>query len=284
MKTYLRVGTSAQSLALFLATCGLVACTTQEAKPDGGSGGNGGGTGGAAGAGQGNDGVACLPPAASGVITDFTYVPADGGAPVTDQVGFGDYTTTLSGGEFFYPNAMSTSTYKLMSDVTGGNWHLSGTVGDYSGMGLFFANCSRVDASAFKGISFTVSGTVMGGALTLQVATVADQIAASWLMSHGETGAKETDPGRCNPVATAVNQYAQTDCAPPVKTITVTATPTPVTVLWSDFTGGKPQASVTASDIIGIRWILPVPAGVGTASVVTYPLDLVIDNLAFVPK
>jgi hypothetical protein len=304
MKTYLRVGTGSQTLALLFAACGLVACTTQEAKSDAGTGGKTGGSGGTTGGGVGggaggqyatSDGVACLPPQASGLITDFTPAPppdggaadasvADGGGAVaTDQIRFGDDATTLSGGEFYYPNASSTSAYQITSDVSGGNWHVKGTVGDFSGFGLYYDSCSRIDASAFKGISFTISGTVQGGSLTFEVDTLSDTIAASWLNTHAGT-AMPTDPGRCIPVSTAVNQYAQTDCAPAIKAIAVTSTPTPMTVLWSDFAGGKPQATVTPSDIIGIRWVLPNPAGVGTASVVTYPLDIVVDNLAFIPQ
>ena len=313
MKTHLRIGISSQSSgflwALLCAACGLAACTTTAVKSDAGPGGSGGTTGspggttgGTGGSGGGMyvlvDGTLCLPPAASGLITDFTYVTpdaavtsdaaADGGgtATVADQIHFGDDTTTLSGGVYYYPNPSSTATpvaYQLHSDVTGSNWHITGMVGDYSGLGFYYDNCNKIDASAFKGISFTISGTVQGSAVTVEVDTLNDTIAASWLNTHMGT-ADVTAPGHCIPGPTAVNQYAQSDCVEPTKLITVPATPGTVSVLWSDFTTGKPEAAVTPSQIVGIRWGFPNPVGVATPSVVAYPLDVVIDNIAFIPK
>src|ERR1041384_5936126 len=91
MNTYLRVartiGTSSRGLALLVAACALVACTTQEAKTDAGAGGKttvnqggmtGGGLGGAGGSYAVSDGVLCPLPAQP-LITDFAYVPPDGG-------------------------------------------------------------------------------------------------------------------------------------------------------------------------------------------------------------
>ena len=308
MKTNLRIGISPQSLALLFAVCGLGACTTQAVKADAGAGGSGGGTtahlGGMTGSTGGsggmyllNDGTLCLPPATSGLITDFTYVAPDAGAPgdasadgsatvaVTDQLHFGDDVTSLSGGEFYYPNASSTATpaiYQLKSDVTGSNWHVTGMVGDYSGLGFYFDSCNKIDATAFKGISFTIGGTVQGGAVTLEIDTLADTLAASWINTHAGT-ADTTAAGRCLPGPTAVNQYAQSDCVEPTKVITVPATPGPVSVMWADFTTGKPEAAVTPGQILAIRFIFPNPAGVATPSVVSYPLDVTIDNIAFIP-
>lgn len=306
MKTNLRIGISPQSLALLFAVCGLGACTTQAVKSDAGAGGAAGttataGTTGSMGGSGGNyvlvDGTLCLPPAASGLITDFTYVAPDGGASsdaaatdggaaaVADQIHFGDDTTALSGGEFYYPNAASTATpamYHLVSDVTGSNWHISGTVGDYSGLGFYFDSCSKIDASAFKGLSFTIGGTVQGQAVTVEIDTLNDTIAASWLNTHMGT-ADPTAAGHCIPGPTAVNQYAQSDCVEPTKVVQVPATPGTVSLMWSDFTTGKPEAAVTPSQILAIRFIFPNPVGVATPSVVSYPLDVTIDNIAFIP-
>lgn len=305
MSTNLRVG---NLLGILFVGCGLVACTTQAANPTGtggsgagtsgtGTGGGGGGTTGSGTAGAGGNtyatsaGVPCLAPQASGLITDFTYAPGDAAAPTMDQVHFGDDATNLSGGEFIYPNASSTSAYVLVSDVTGSNWHIHGTVGDYSGFGFYLeapiagvtTACTHVDASAFKGISFTISGTVQGSSLTFEVDTLKDTIAPSWLNAHAGT-ALATDPGECVPGPTVTSQYNQSDCTEPTKAITVGATAATVTVLWSDFTTGKPEAAVVPSDIVGIRWVLPTPAGVTTASVVTYPLDITVDNITFIPN
>ena len=294
-----------RNLLAILLVGGLGACTTQAAT--GGSGGSGGagattgsggtttGSGGATtgsgGAGGGSaypvsQGVNCLPPATSGLITDFTYVRGDAATPVTDQVHFGDDSTTLSGGEFVYPNTGATPVpmYPLTSDVTGNTWHITGTVGDYSGFGFFFDSCNRVNATGFKGISFTISGTVMGQALTFEVDTLNDTIKPAWLSAHGGSPGA-TDPGACDPGGTATTtQYSQTVCTEPTKSVTVGSSPTTVTVLWSDFTTGKPDASPAPADIVGIRWVLPTPTGAGTASAVTYSVDLTVDNIAFVAQ
>jgi hypothetical protein len=304
MRTNLRIG---NLLIILLAGGGLVACTTQAANGTGTGGTGGAGattaTGGTTGTGTGgtssaggaggypvSPGVVCLPPATSGLITNFTYMPGDSGTPTTDQVTFGDNTTTLSGGEFYYPSAAATPTptYPLTSLVTASNWHITGTVGDYSGFGFYFqsgsAGCNVVNATGFKGISFTISGTVQGQSLTFEVDTMNDTIKPAWLMAHGGTPGS-TDPGACDPGGTAsTTQYSQTVCAEPTTAIPVTSTPTTVSVLWSQFTNGKTAPSPDPSQITGIRWTLPVPAGVGTTGVTTYALDITLDDIAFIPQ
>src|SRR5881394_266749 len=110
MTTKHRVG---NLVAVVFLGCGLMACTTQEAKSDGsagrgGSGGSGGRATGGSGGGGGSTtaaacgtgpfaptaGTPCMPP--DQMLTNFTYDP-DSGA--TDQTRFGVYGTTLSGGE-----------------------------------------------------------------------------------------------------------------------------------------------------------------------------------------
>jgi len=291
MNTRIRVGNTL--LTAFLA-CGLVACSSQ-GTPSGGTGGSGGvgggtttpagtggttapaGTGGAGTTGTtgavSTDGKLCLGPT-QGLITDFTYA----GGTDTTQVHFGD-ATTLGGGEYVYPTG--TDSYPLTSDMSASSWHISGTVGTYSGFGLYFDNCSRIDASAYTGISLMISGTVeQDGMVTFGVDTLDDSITAAWLNSHGSTGA--TNPGRCNPPAdSTLNQYSQSACANPTVSIPVTATPTAQRILWTDFTGGKPESSVTGSDIIAIHWFFPNPPGAGTASPTTYNVDITLDNLSF---
>lgn len=236
------------------------------------------GDGGASAAGAGgasltSDGVACLPVTVP-LITDFTYV-ADGGA--TTMVHFGDDTTTFSGGELVYPS----SGYVVTSDVTGNSWHISGTIGDYSGFELTFDRCSHVDASAYKGISFTMSGVVAGGNIvTMGVGTLDDTLAASWLNAHGGTAAVDA-PGRCIPTS-GTDAYSQLSCTDPTATIPVPATPTTISVLWSDFSGGKPEASVNPSDIDTIYCYFPPPPGAGTSGVIPYAADITIDNLTFI--
>ncbi len=262
--------------SLLCLACGLAACTTTEADKGGGGGGDdgSGGGGGAIGSAE-TDGTLCPLPVQP-MMTDFTY--AGEGADTT-AVNFGD-STTLSGTTYVYPTS---GDYPVTSDVTDSNWHISGTLGDYTGFGLVFFNCSRLDASAYKGISFTISGSVpQGSQVTMRVATLNNAITSAWLLEHNDTEVKEGDPGRCVPTS-GTNRYDQPTCADAAKNIPVTAEPTTVEVEWADFTGGKPEPGVTPGDIVRISWFFPPPTGAGTANPTPYEADIVIDDLSFIP-
>ncbi|HEX7506878.1 MAG TPA: alpha-L-fucosidase, partial [Polyangia bacterium] len=223
----------------------------------------------------GDDGTLCPPPV-NPLITDFTYAPPDGGTASTTEVPFGSGYGVLAGGEYVYPTSGPTSgTSALTSDVTQSTWHISGQVGNYSGFGLYFNSCNRLDASRYKGISFKISGAVgTNNQLTLGVGTLNDSLAPAWINTHN---GNSSDPGRCIPTS-GTGQYSQEGCSAPSKTIAVTDTPTVVNILWSDFTGGSPDVSVaTPSEITFISWTLPWTGGTA------YPVDLAIDDLSFIP-
>jgi hypothetical protein len=277
-------------LAIFVLGGGLVACTTQEAKTDGGGHGGGGGStgnGGASGTGGGGPAAACgvgnFAPLAGTVcplptqttITDFTY-SADSGA--TDQVRFGDGTTTFSGGESVYANAPGTFT----SDVTGNDWHIMINVANFSGFGLYFDNiggCNMVDASAYAGITFTIWGDTAGNTITMGMGIVDDSITPSWLASVD--GGASTTPGSCIPTS-GNGMYYHPGCADPTNVITLTGTqpaPQTVSLTWADFTGGACKANVEPNQILSLYWQMP-----WTATATPYTVDLHIDNIAFIPK
>ncbi len=282
------VGMVSSSLAILLLGGGLVACTTQAAGGTGGSGGTSStGTGGITGTGTGGSGgpatgdyagITCLPPTQS--ITDFTYVPGDAATPDTTQVRFGTFGTTFSGGEDAYGS--------LTSDVTAGDWHISGTVADYSGWGLYFDvvnSCDKLDASQFSGVTFTIWGSAgmtgtVNNMVTMGMATLEDSVAYSWLDTHGDDAASTTTPGTCTPTS-GNSQYYHPGCADPTYSFAVTGTqaaPQTVTVKWSDFAGGSPTASVTPTGILSWYWNVP-----WSTTATSYAVDLHIDNLAFTP-
>jgi hypothetical protein len=209
------------------------------------------------------------------LITDFTYPSATGGTGDTSQVRFGDGRTTPSGGALPYP---STGTYPLTADISNNNWHIRGTVGGYSGMLLYWDSCSVMDASAYRGVSFSISGSIGSkNQLTLGVSTLNQTIAPSWIASHGGSS---TTPGLCVP-ASGTTQSDEQGCTTPTKMITVTPEPVPVVVLWADFQGGSPDAYVrTPNQITQIYWTLPWS---GSAADTAYPVDFVLDDLALVP-
>jgi hypothetical protein len=205
---------------------------------------------------------------------DFTYNPSGDGI----QASFGDFTETFSGGTFVYPNTEQMTMYPLTSDVTEDNWHITGTVGEYSGFGLYFGDCAKFDASAFDGIQFTISGDVgMGTTVDFRVGTAANTVSHEWLHENGQTQ-EPANFGRCVPPGS--NQY-DGSCSEPSFTVTVTDTPSVVRVLWDEFKGGSPEAAVTPSELTSISWALPAPAGVGTEGVTTYSVDLIIDDIRF---
>ena len=112
-----------------------------------------------------------VPPAA--LISDFSIA-----AGATTPAAFGTWGQSIYGGPYAYPGSApacetgAVSAYPLTQTVTGGNWNVQGTVGTYSGMGLWwncntgttaaasYAGACTVDASAYTGISFTISGTI----------------------------------------------------------------------------------------------------------------------------
>ena len=227
--------------------------------------------------------IACATPTTP-LITDFTYTAVDGGTPAP-EVSFGDFKTTFSGGTYIYPDSVGVlpPLPALTSDMSGSNWHITGTVGTYSGLGLYWnisggVACALLDASAFKGIKMTISGSVPApNTLNLSVSTAADTISTDWYAKYTVAPATYSPTfGRCNPPGS--NQYDQT-CSAPSKVIPVTATPTTVTVLWADLTGGKPSPSVTPKELTGMSFYFTWN---GTGSV-AYPVDITIDDLSFVP-
>jgi hypothetical protein len=267
--------------AVLLAYVGCVSSTDNNPVNNGtgataGTPGAGGGTatGGSSAAGVSTSGAVACPKPTQAMINDFTYAVPDGGAAdaAVPDITFGDFTTTLSGGTFVYPTAA------IATDMSGSNWHISGTVGDYSGMGLYFNNCALIDASAYRGISFTISGSIASptaNTLTMGVSIAADTIANSWYATYPEAGTSTPSFGTCIPASS--NKYDGT-CGDPQKAFTITSTPTTVTILWADLVGGKPVASVNPAQITGVYWFFPW-TGAGAAS---YAVDITIDNLSFV--
>lgn len=248
---------------------GLAACTTQESTSGGTGGGiiptgtGGTGAGGAGGA-AGNAGVLC--PTLAESITDFETATA----PDATQIRFGG--AGVQGG--------GASVWGLTSAIVGGTWHLSGTVADYAGFNIYFDNCTLWNASAFKGISFTLSGTAANLAtpLTFAAPTVNNTTSAAWLISQGDTQAKTTDIGSCTPTS-GNGRYYHPGCADASKSIAVPTAPTTISVLWSDFTGGQPDVSPKPDQITGIYWNLQW----GGAGSTPYAADFTIDNLKFIP-
>ena len=241
------------------------------------------GTTGTGGGGTGGGGVASCtkvsPTAADVTIMDWENVTA--GATTSS---FGNYMDgTYGGGTFEYPSAATCDqTMHLCPTFDGKNWHIKGTVHDYSGFGIYFNKGVVWDVSMFTGISFDISGTfTMGSAGAAPAAAVTLNVTD---LRHEVDSAHTSDArvtcGTCVP--SAGNEY-DGSCVAPSKSITLTSTPTPTTLHWTDISGGRrpPNFSGESPDptqISHIAWVLPW-TGAGAAP---YTIDITIDNLKYV--
>lgn len=198
-------------------------------------------------------------------ISDFTFAPGSS----NNNSNFGAEASFL-GGTFFYPDAATA----LISDVTGNDWHLTGTVSALSGFGLFLSGCRLLDASAYGGIAFRLWGQIEPpGSLVFFVGSAAHQVSSTWLNAHelDPTDAEEPpNAGRCIPLA----QRFDNTCREPRIGLPVTDDPTLIQVRWRDLVDGCPEASVTPTELTSIAWYFP-------PSSQDYAIDLHLDDLRF---
>jgi hypothetical protein len=216
------------------------------------------------------------------VLLDFTTV---NGGPA--QALFGDFAQALSGGTFVYPassggvvgavgDAGTPITLGLASDVTAGDWHVSGRVVEAAGFGLFF-NCQLLDATRFVGLAFRVQGQLgLGNLIRLRVRTAGNEAAREWFIATG--AAAPATFGRCIP---ALSQYDGT-CEPASADVVVTPEGSDVVVRFADLAGGRPENAVNPAEITQIEWQLP-PFDVSDAGAfASYDVDLRVDDIRFV--
>jgi len=209
-----------------------------------GSGGTSSGSGGDSGSGSGGTSGSSCAAVAADLITDFgsgTYpvgMPYFGAesdlTPPMVNIADGALTISLDSGT-------STMMYP------------------YAYVGLPFNACQ--DASTYKGVKFTISGT-LSDMCSIQFSTVDKE--------HNTV----TNNGTCDPTtATNMSCYASS------KIFALTADPTDVTVNFADQTGGGAAADAAVVDptqILGIQWQLNPPAMGACTAMVT------IKNVMFV--
>jgi len=197
------------------------------------------------------------------------------------QAFFGDFLSIFSGGTFVYPERSAAApddaalTLGLASDVTGGDWHVSGLVGAPAGLGVFF-DCESLDASRFDAIAFRIQGEIEGPAeLTFFVGSAGNEVSRAWLVEQGNLDAGPSF-GRCTPVA------AQFDgsCQAARITLAITNEPEEVVVPFAALAGGSPEPGLNPAEITTLQWSLP-PSTLG-ADGEPYAIDLRIDEIRFV--
>ena len=188
---------------------------------------------------------------ASPTIADFT--PADGGP----SIGFMGGTTSFG-----------TPAPELK--VSGANLHAQATVvagaePQTVGFGIYFRRC--VDAGAYSGVKFDMSGTVTGCRMSYAFNFSEDV----WNGSLVDAGTEGDSKGACTLGATA--------CYPPSATITAATQ----TVLFSAVSGGAPVHAVDKGRLTGLVWQFAVGARPDGGPNSACSIDVTVDNIAFVP-
>jgi len=174
------------------------------------------------------------PAPGDGVLVDFgTYTPrtATGGGAWGDM-GLGQIT----GGTSVYSIDTASA---LTIVVENGELALSATMAPamaFTGLVLWFAPC--VDASAFSGLTFPISGDLGGASLLVKAQTSPDYpVDVSNSKGKCEYPREETK---------------FTTCQQPTATITA-LTENPVALEWAEFINGVPVAAVEPAELLGFE-------------------------------
>jgi hypothetical protein len=214
----------------------------------GGSSGTGGSSAGGSGAGGGSGGTpACTPmPPSQALITNFSEATSGTGGTGNTPPSFG--TGPASGGGFIY------GVPAPVVSVAGGAAHVTLTASssasvNYVGFGLAFNSC--VNASAYSGVRFTLTGTVTG--CTMQFMTTYTEVLPT------------SDPkGMCSGPT----------CYPSQTDVTPQAAPR--SVAWNAYTRpGVPVATVDAGRLANVVWQFTIPASTACSA------DVTIDDVQF---
>ncbi len=188
------------------------------------------------------DPVRCLAPGSS-ALTSFSI-----GTTYNDQVGVQSFVTA-------FPSSL---TLIASGDVA----RLSGTVDNYSNLGVSFSAC--VDGSAYTSLAFELGGSVgPTGMVMLSVYTRENRPEPPF----SATGTcVPSDPA--NPYSSCLSSYVALPVSP---------VPAPTTVRFADFHGGMPAASVDPAQILAIWFSFS-----WSSTAQPYTVDLTLGNVTLV--
>jgi hypothetical protein len=245
----------------------------------GGSSPGGAGAGGAGGSGGSNTCKACevtecgtqSPP--TDVINDFENLLID---PLTPTFGIYNANDDMGmpkpewwlgyfSGSFAYPGIPDACTgeptpmYPLTRTDASGEMHVTGTVGTYSGFGIWMGQC-KIDMSSATGVSFRIGGTAGSGMLKFSINT----------NSNLEPVMCTTGKGTCNIASAGA-------CTPASVLIAIPATPEVVTVAFADLTGGSPVMTVDPAEVIQLQWDFD-----WADTMTPYEVDVTLDDVMMV--
>lgn len=225
-----------------------------------------------------------MPPTA--LISDFSIATGS-----TAPAVFGTWSQGIYGGAYIYPGVVTTpgpcdgtpSSYPLTQTLTGGNWNIQGTVGTYSGGGLWW-NCNTgttakpnyvgactIDASTYTGISFTVSGNAGPAVSPATTGNISFSVSTPSTMKPALDSAG--NPKSCGTCTAAA-------CGSSVS-VPVSATATTVNLTWAQLGVTTPNA------ISAIAFQLTDPCSLNNGYAVTpckpttFSVNIAIDDLQF---
>ena len=190
-----------------------------------------------------------------GLIADFSA--PDGGV----QDAGGSIGALEIGGDLYAYGGAATPPYSFhggIFEITENAPSTSAT--QYAGVGISFADC--IDASAFKGVSFSIAGSVSGCAMHF-TATISED-------TYNAGTADSNPQGVCT--------LGPLDCySPSVDLSGLAVAPQTISFAWPAFTYGMPDQAVDPTKITGIEWSFAIAAGPNG----TCAADVTIDDVSF---
>jgi len=226
-----------------------------------GTGGHVGGTGGGVATGTGGSAPGTGGSGGQLGCTSANTATAPTTGLIADFAGDGSAGVEIMGGVSTYDKSAAAPT----ATTAGGTLHIvengvPGAAAQYVGTVVYFTGC--VDASAFTGISFGITGTLTG--CTMQF-SINDS-------EHGDSSTgvdtKATGPkGSYAPQLGVAAPFAATVSVP------FTGATAPM--------GGSPAAPVDPAKLIGVQWQFTIPAAPDAGAATNCSADLMIDNIMF---
>jgi hypothetical protein len=256
------------ALGLFAATQGCSSSTSSSGT--GGAGGGGSGTGGktggsggsttsgaggstTSGAGGGGGQHGCttantMTAPTSGLIADFM---GDGSAGVEIMGGVATYSGTAA------PTATTNGTTLHIAESAAAM-----SMPQYVGTVLYFSDC--IDASAFTGVQFAISGTMTG--CTMQF-SINDS-------EHGDSTQVGGDPKASGPMGSYSPQLGVATPFTATMMVPFAGTGAP--------TGGSPAATaIDPAKLTGVQWQFTIAAAAGDGGAGSCTADITIDDVKF---
>lgn len=169
---------------------------------------------------------------ASGTLIDFATYVVDGG-------NWGVQAAGLTGGSSFYQGNAASA---LTTSVEGGQLRLQASIAasDYTGVVLWFGPC--VDASMYSGLELAMGGDLAGATMQFRV-----QTHDNYPISVGNT-----NKGAC--AFESCDTRWDTECLFNLMRLTeVPEAPTAQVYAWDAFTGGRPSATMTPGQLVGLQ-------------------------------